>query len=426
MAVMTVIGIPENTCIICRQEKSKGEFSDEHVIPDSLNGYYHIDNVCKDCNSNMGRLIDNHLINHKLTDLYRCNRGIAGKTGKIPNPFSGIFKHADSDGKFIYSEKDDGTASFKMLPSKPIIKDIDDSKVEISITFDENVSEVERYKEINKILERNNLIKDNIKITKSEKVLNKEVPFIQQWNIEVINFKMGLLKIAYEFAVNNIPNYYHDPFAIEFSEILRTGDTSKLEKIMMGSGLDFELFNKLEVFFDYDDKHLLWLMPIDEKLLCFIKLDTLFAIPLALSSKPYINFQNSIIGINDLKKRCFSLHSLTEILVKNESPTYTRFFYFFRDTKEIEDYKKEINGNGRQYIGENQGNPILFSSDGKIICTEFFKFLDTCKLEVRIDNNSLISFFDFGTTKEFFIKGSVTRKLYQVVGFETDRKIHKV
>ena len=47
---------PMETCIICWQPQC--EFSDEHVIPEALGGYYHIRNVCKKCNSHLGSHVD--------------------------------------------------------------------------------------------------------------------------------------------------------------------------------------------------------------------------------------------------------------------------------------------------------------------------------------------------------------------------------
>ena len=43
-------------CIICHQDNQ--ELSDEHVIPEAIGGYYHIYNVCKDCNSKLGDHVD--------------------------------------------------------------------------------------------------------------------------------------------------------------------------------------------------------------------------------------------------------------------------------------------------------------------------------------------------------------------------------
>ena len=76
-------------CIICRKEIGQDILSDEHVIPDSIGGYYHIYNVCKECNSYLGSEIDSKLVNHYLALFMRYSEGIKGKTGKIPNPFDG-------------------------------------------------------------------------------------------------------------------------------------------------------------------------------------------------------------------------------------------------------------------------------------------------------------------------------------------------
>ena len=67
------------TCIICRKEKENKEFSDEHVIPDSLGGVYHIYNVCKECNSRLGDKIDIHLVNNIFSIIKREQLGIKGK-----------------------------------------------------------------------------------------------------------------------------------------------------------------------------------------------------------------------------------------------------------------------------------------------------------------------------------------------------------
>ncbi|MDC5690016.1 HNH endonuclease, partial [Acinetobacter baumannii] len=77
---------PNFTCIICRKIKKNSERSDEHVIPDSLNGYYHIFSLCLICNRNLGSTVDSPLLEVKLTEFYRFVEGIKGKGGGLPNP----------------------------------------------------------------------------------------------------------------------------------------------------------------------------------------------------------------------------------------------------------------------------------------------------------------------------------------------------
>lgn len=67
-------------CIICRQPTTS--FSDEHVIPDAIGGYYHIYSVCKECNSDMGSLVDSKLTNHKFMEFQRRLYGLKGKPAK--------------------------------------------------------------------------------------------------------------------------------------------------------------------------------------------------------------------------------------------------------------------------------------------------------------------------------------------------------
>ena len=74
-------------CIICHQDNQ--ELSDEHVIPEAIGGYYHIYNVCKDCNSKLGDHVDNLLLNHWFIKAARHEKGFKGYKGYIPNPLVG-------------------------------------------------------------------------------------------------------------------------------------------------------------------------------------------------------------------------------------------------------------------------------------------------------------------------------------------------
>lgn len=64
-------------CIICR--RNNVSLSDEHVIPDSIGGYYHIHTVCKECNSKLGDNVDVKLLNHTLIKLHRFSKRMRGK-----------------------------------------------------------------------------------------------------------------------------------------------------------------------------------------------------------------------------------------------------------------------------------------------------------------------------------------------------------
>jgi len=100
-------------CIICREEKQN--FSIEHVIPGSINGYYTINSICVDCNSFMGSRIDIELINLAAVQFKRLELGIKGNSGKIPNQLIGsvtsddfpnekLVTRLDENGKIIVTQ----------------------------------------------------------------------------------------------------------------------------------------------------------------------------------------------------------------------------------------------------------------------------------------------------------------------------------
>lgn len=75
-------------CIFCREPRAPDEFSLEHVVPDAIGGTLTIRGaVCKRCNDRLGSEVDVHLTNHGMVELRRMTLRLAGKSGKVPNPF---------------------------------------------------------------------------------------------------------------------------------------------------------------------------------------------------------------------------------------------------------------------------------------------------------------------------------------------------
>jgi len=147
------------TCIICRLEKT--EFSDEHVIPDSMKGYYHIYTVCKTCNSDLGTKVDSKLVNHKFIEFQRHLLGIKGKSGAIPNPFAGTQTlRDDPEQKVIVTFDEKGQLTPRLLPKIPIINS--GEKIE-NLTFTLDAKDIHlKDKIIDKILKRNGIDKSRL------------------------------------------------------------------------------------------------------------------------------------------------------------------------------------------------------------------------------------------------------------------------
>ena len=106
-------------CIICHQDNVT--LSDEHIIPDSMGGYIHCYNVCKDCNSKLGEQVDKHLMNHFFIQGARHNHQLKGKKDAIPNPLLGdaVLK----TGEKVRVEEENGVITPHLLPTAPVISD---------------------------------------------------------------------------------------------------------------------------------------------------------------------------------------------------------------------------------------------------------------------------------------------------------------
>lgn len=237
------LSVKTGHCIICHRDGM--ELSDEHVIPDAIGGYYHIFNVCKDCNSKLGGSVDIHLLKHWVTNAARHTKGLAGKTGKIPNPLIGEGTMEDGS-KVRVEESRDGKIVPHILPNAPVVSE--DAK-----SFSFCVDEKDRNL-IPKIAQKmkKKLGCDDSLLIPSEVVHQIDNPCIQmQVQIDLKNYKIGLLKIAYEFAVDKVPEYYEDPKATLYAEILRDASLERLDEVsFIGDGL-FHTANKpLEEYID--------------------------------------------------------------------------------------------------------------------------------------------------------------------------------
>lgn len=91
-------------CIICLEsESSTNKLTDEHVIPEFMGGIFFLKNVCKTCNSNMGKSFEGRLSNHIIFIYNREDNNIAGKNDNIKNPLSGAYR-AEDGSKYLLDE----------------------------------------------------------------------------------------------------------------------------------------------------------------------------------------------------------------------------------------------------------------------------------------------------------------------------------
>lgn len=410
-------------CIICREDKEK--MSDEHVIPESLGGFYHIFNVCRICNSEMGQKVDSPLVNHKLTELYRFSEEIEGKSGSVPNPFRGIF--VEDENPEVTARVDVGVDGKLEVLYHPVIRLKEEGGIVQSIEIEvDTKNEEEIDKILKKIIKRKGIPEsDIVQGERCRKVRTGGVG--GRWEIDILKFKIGLLKIAYEFAVDSIEKFFEDEDAIRISKILRDANYEAVrDYVKIGSGLQPEVFHPFSDYLDLSSKkHYLVLTSLDAGLVCFVKLHDLFSIGVVLTKKKLLDFTETIIGINDIEERSFRKIGIESAVTECMGPIHTRFCYHFSDELEAEAGQLEINSQGFRYEGNDKAEIPLFKKNGERYPFFVHEILEGAPCESRNEGAWTVNMFDFGLSSEYFVKAVVSGNLYRIVAYEISQEIVK-
>lgn len=352
-------------CIICHRDDF--ELSDEHVIPDSIGGYYHIYSVCKECNSKLGNNVDNLLLKHWLIQGARHLKHLPGKTGKIPNPLIG--DGMMEDGSKVRMEEDkSGVLIPHLIPSSPHIAE--DGK---SFTFCvDRTDEKLIPKTVQKMMKKMGKDSSSHEIKSERRVMQIENPLVtMKINLDLKNYKIGLLKIAYEFAVDKIPEYYNDKKARVYSEILHSANLNRLDEVEFeGDGIICATSKPLEEYIDYSntDRHILMLLNIDGKLYCLVKLfEKTFCQMIRMSDKAYGDEGLIMLAVNDYNKKECKFYSQQELI--EACPINVQTIYQF--SKEADKIIKAEEGTNEIGLACNMYNSnILYNKEHIPICTQ--------------------------------------------------------
>lgn len=411
-------------CIICRKEKEHKEFSDEHVIPDSIGGYYHIYTVCKTCNSEMGSKVDSKLVNHYFTSFFRYELNIKGKTGDIPNPFSGThILENDKETKIKLLLDENGIAKPYLLPKIKITTKGNIKRIDITVDKNDKDSIPDIIKKIQK---REKINQDTQINTEEEPTFIEFIPYIKmQKQLDIREFKIALLKIAYEYAVDSIDGYFEDAQAKIISKFLLETDFNKIDNFFIGSGFEKEIIKPLENLFDFEKKrHLLILMNYESLgLICFISLHKLFNIVVKLSENIFFK-DNMLIGINDLDKKTFKKTNIFELSNEKYSPEMRTFQYFFDNQQDYSFFLKLQSSKEFEYYTGDSNFPLY---------NEFFKIkyknID-CLIEEYMTKGNLKYFVDGINPKilielkeKLYRKFIDTDKFFQVVAIKIEKNL---
>ena len=301
-------------CIICHTDNS--ELSDEHVFPDAIGGGYHIYTVCKKCNSFLGEAVDNPLTDHIIIKLFREDYKLAGKTGKIPSFLldSEIQNKDNPEEKMKFYIDENNELKLKYLPNtKEVIDENGNTKFEVKVDY----SDKDRLAKIQeKKIDRYQKKGFSANLSKPEIVSQKGMTIQSELKFDLLKYRIGLLKIAYESMCDFFPEYENDIYGLQISDILRKARYEDVNNFVnIGNGFeDNELFRIIKIFpVDLSNKHTIFFIFFEQAgLYCFISLFDTIKVGVKMSDKNYIGYGSVIFITNDYVTKSIEKYSFTQ------------------------------------------------------------------------------------------------------------------
>lgn len=353
----------EGHCIICHRDNVV--LSDEHIIPDSIGGYIHCFNVCKDCNSQLGDHVDKHLMSHFFIQGARHTHRLKGKKDSIPNPLLGdaVLK----TGEKVRVEEKNGVITPRILPTAPIIADDNRSFHVVLDKRDEKLVPAIAQKMYKKM----GLKPGEFKIVSKVEEHQLVQPVVEKRStIDLKNYKIGILKIAYESCVQLFPEYEHDTLGCLYANILHSAATDRLDEVpFVGDGFrnPFDsLWSKL-IDQTNNKRHFIVFFLHGKKLYCLVKLFDVFSQVLKMSDSGYLEENELLLYVNDFGKHSYEVMTLEELASKVSSFEERRY----RFDKEGMDYMAQLDSDCELgFYSNKNGLNLVYDKNGRPIATE--------------------------------------------------------
>jgi hypothetical protein len=193
-------------CIFCKQEKPEDLFNEEHVFPAAMGGVFIINNVCTECNSHLGKRIDDPFCRHEMVLYYRNTFRIGrGNRTNIPNPVKGRRQYEDGTSYIVQFNEQGQPEPFVFKQLIPPVQASDGWIGTVHLSPKEFTS-IEDVKA--EYAKKFGIDPSSIKEVK--KYETQYEPQKVQVSSENITFILGTLKIAYELATITVPGYLAD------------------------------------------------------------------------------------------------------------------------------------------------------------------------------------------------------------------------
>jgi hypothetical protein len=211
-------------CIFCLDLEPPSGFTDEHVFPDAVGGTLIVRNVCKSCNDRLGHSVDSAITNHALVQVKRQALGLAGKSGRVPNPFGHAVMADDPQQKLRLSidwAKPDSVGIYAIPSVERTMTGPGEGSLQVRI----DASDLHRLRDIiNTALVRAGappLSAEAVNDLTLNEALNVQPRVNVQLSVDISKYQRGLMKIAYELACLWLgESYADDPTASRIRQFI--------------------------------------------------------------------------------------------------------------------------------------------------------------------------------------------------------------
>lgn len=167
------------------------------------------------------------------------------------------------------------------------------------------------------------------------------------------------------------------------------------------------------------------LLPFDDSLICFIKIDNLMQLAIQLSSEKYFEFAHSIIGINDLDEKKFYKKTFHQYINNKKTTTYQRFLYYIPNNTSVENVL-DIKAPNFKQVESKKGVPKLYDKFGNPLPFSLHVLLNRSPHVRTFANNEMSLNFTFPKNLSVYIRSLQTGGLFQILGFETSEAFFKI
>lgn len=217
-------------CIFCLEEKKASE---EHVFPDAIGGRLVLSDVCRECNSVLGRDVDYKLTDNLLVQTARYIYKIPNRQGDIIGPFPDLRTDETNEPvRLILDKKTGDIEKLYIIPQKPFIEKKGDKEI-IKLKLD--VQDRGKAPEIiKKFCKRNGISEPSPeqfdKMLQEAEIQSSHLTLTGKFCIDVNGIKRAILKIAYELSYYWLKrDFLYDTMAALMRCVVMTGGEADLK-----------------------------------------------------------------------------------------------------------------------------------------------------------------------------------------------------